>query len=449
MKISKYTFLFDCKNSEFYIYNTLSNALVELDKSSYEYLSNLKDSKEISQKELDPELYKVLVTKKFITENDQDDFLLYKSVITLQRSSKSMMHLTIAPTMDCCFKCNYCFEKYKKPGNMTEEIMDAIVNYLNSLESKPDIAVTWFGGEPLMAIDHIEKLYDKFVEHYKKPTKSDVVTTGFHITEKTIEIFKRIGVSQIQITLDGLKETHNAVKYTVGCDDAFTKVLDNAELVMSLAPEINVVFRVNITKLNADEYVPLYKQLVSRYNKYSNYGISPGIIMKRGACNIESANSQIFFSPKENAEFNLDLYHKHQIFTVFMKYPERFFQECAIRNVLSISFDPEGYAYKCWEVIGNKEYSIGKLNEAGQLTEINEKVLNRHLYGADPIDDPVCSKCKFLPICHGGCPIQRIENKFEDGNNCSCTYYKDYIAEFLKIHIARKKAQEALESKES
>lgn len=119
MKISKYTFLFDCKNSEFYIYNTLSNALVELDKSSYEYLSNLKDSKEISQKELDPELYKVLVTKKFITENDQDDFLLYKSVITLQRSSKSMMHLTIAPTMDCCFKCNYCFEKYKKPTPST------------------------------------------------------------------------------------------------------------------------------------------------------------------------------------------------------------------------------------------------------------------------------------------------------------------------------------------
>lgn len=33
MKISKYTFLFDCKN---YIYNTLSNALAELDKSMVE-----------------------------------------------------------------------------------------------------------------------------------------------------------------------------------------------------------------------------------------------------------------------------------------------------------------------------------------------------------------------------------------------------------------------------
>ena len=90
-----------------------------------------------------------------------------------------------------------------------------------------------------------------------------------------------------------------------------------------------------------------------------------------------------------------------------------FFNECAIRNDMAIAFDPEGYAYKCWEVIGNKEYAIGKLNDDGILTDINQTVLNRQLYGADTFDDPACSKCKYLPICNGGCPIQRIENKFE------------------------------------
>lgn len=116
---------------------------------------------------------------------------------------------------------------------------------------------------------------------------------------------------------------------------------------------------------------------------------------------------------------------------------------CAIRNEMAIAFDPEGYAYKCWEVIGNKEYAIGKLNDDGILTDINQTILNRQLYGADTFDDPICSQCKYLPICNGGCPIQRIENKFEGGHNDCCSHYKGFMPDFLKIHIARKKAQEA------
>ena len=32
MKISKYTFMFDENGQEYYVYNTLSNALMEIDK---------------------------------------------------------------------------------------------------------------------------------------------------------------------------------------------------------------------------------------------------------------------------------------------------------------------------------------------------------------------------------------------------------------------------------
>lgn len=35
MKLSKYTFLFDTENKEYYAYNSLSNALIEIDADSY------------------------------------------------------------------------------------------------------------------------------------------------------------------------------------------------------------------------------------------------------------------------------------------------------------------------------------------------------------------------------------------------------------------------------
>lgn len=228
MKISKYTFLFDVDNTEFYIYSTLSNALIEIDQESYVYLLNAKRTHlEIIPSEIDNTLYSIFVTKKIITENDIDSILLYKSILTNQRADNSHMHLTIAPTMDCCFRCHYCFEKYKTKSYLSEERIDSIIKYLKSLNSKPELKLTWFGGEPLMALSQIEGFYKKLTTEYKKPVSSNIITSGFHINEEAIKVMQNINIDQIQITLDGLHDTHNSVKFTEGCTDVFNRVINN------------------------------------------------------------------------------------------------------------------------------------------------------------------------------------------------------------------------------
>lgn len=434
MKISKYTFLFDIDNIEFYIYSTLSNALIEIDEDSYYFLKKAQNNNiDIISSKVDNELYNVLAYKRFIIENDIDNFLYYKSIITAQRTIQSNMHLTIAPTMDCCFRCYYCFEEFKEKKYISKNVMDSIIKYLNSLPSKPEFKLTWFGGEPLMALSQMKQFYEKLAANYKKPINSNIITTGFHIDQNAIKVMKEIGVNQLQITLDGQKETHNSIKVTSSCTDVFNKVLNNVELLLSTS-NIHVVFRINLTKQNAHEYVELYNYLSNRFKCFKNKGIAPGFVMNRSDIHQNTS----FFSPKEASLFTLDLYNKYQIHSPSLRYPSRFFTECAIRNTISMSFDPEGYAYKCWEIIGNKKYAIGKLDEDGKLDNINQTLLNRQQYGADPLEDPKCSKCRYLPICNGGCPIQRIENLFEYKKNNCCTFYKNNITEFLKIHLKLK-----------
>lgn len=437
MKISKYSFFFDVDNAEFYIYNTLSNALIEIDEELYSSLLNYKNNNlNIVLDEIDKESREILISKKVFTKNYLDDFLYYKSILNTQRGATSFMHLTVAPTMDCCFSCHYCFEKYKTSNYMSEDVMDGIINYLNSLNSKPELKLTWFGGEPLMALSQMERFYEKLVTKYKEPLNSNLITTGFHLNENAIDVIKRLGIQQVQITLDGLKETHNAIKNLSECTDVFNKVLDNVALLLSLS-DVHVVFRVNLTKKNKHEYVRLYQYLQKRFQDFEHKGISPAFVMDRG-CHQENVVDD-FFTSKEIAPFVLDLYNNYQVHSPFLRYPSRFFNECAIRNKMSMSFDPEGYAYKCWEVIGNKEYAIGRINVDGKLGNINEVVLNRHLYGADPIEDPTCSECRYLPICNGGCPIQRIENLFEGGKNYCCTFWKGNLEKLLKVHLQLRK----------
>lgn len=442
MKISKYTFMFDENGQEYYVYNTLSNALMEIDKESYSLLFESRNTQKLSTADFDEDLWEALCINNIISDNDTDDYLKYKASITNIRKQRTGMHLTLAPTMDCCFRCHYCFEKYKEKKYMTPEIMDQIIKYATSYPELKNIKITWFGGEPLMAVPQIEEFYDKFRDIWQEPFISNIITTGYHIDKESIRVMQKVGISSVQITLDGMKETHNKVKHLPSGEDVFERILSNIELLNDSAPEINITIRVNLTLENKEEYIPLHKLCLTRFYGRSNITISPAFVLDRGTGDICRSNNNIFFGHIERSKFILNL-AKNGINSVFVRYPEPFFNECAIRNEMAIAFDPEGYAYKCWEVIGNKEYAIGKLNDDGILTDINQTILNRQLYGADTFDDPICSQCKYLPICNGGCPIQRIENKFEGGHNDCCSHYKGFMPDFLKIHIARKKAQEA------
>lgn len=433
MIISKYTFFFNTEKTGFFLYNTLSNALIEIDEDTFAKLKECKKQHTSVDDAIDNDLYEVLADKRFLVENDKDAFLLYKSVIMHKRVQKNFMHLTIAPTMDCNFRCHYCFENGKRQSYMGHRVMDAIVKYVLKQKELKRIHITWFGGEPLMAVSQMNDFHEKLVSQVDKEIDSDIITTGYHITEKVIRTLQNLHISKIQITLDGLKETHNQVKFSSECDDVFTKVIGNIDLLTAMAPEINVVIRINLTKENAREYVPLYRFLATRYNG-RNVGIAPAFVKDRS----HTKNGNNFFTRKESTEFILNLFRKERIFSPWLQYPQTACAECAIRDNMAISFDPEGYAYKCWEVIGERKYAIGKINNEGIIKEVNLSVLNRQLYGADPIDDPVCSRCQYLPLCHGGCPIQRIEREFEGTETDVCTLYKHNLPDFMKIHLSLK-----------
>jgi uncharacterized protein len=67
MEISKYTFLFPADN-EYYIYNTLSNALLKIDEDTYSLLERLQTEKAIIKKEdFNEELFDILEEKRSLS----------------------------------------------------------------------------------------------------------------------------------------------------------------------------------------------------------------------------------------------------------------------------------------------------------------------------------------------------------------------------------------------
>jgi uncharacterized protein len=304
------------KNNEYFIFNSLSRAFLQIDKVSFDILVKKQSQKsEISENDIDTELYHELVLRLMICENHKDEFLIYKSKIMHIRNINTSMHLTIAPTLDCCFSCYYCFEKNRDKTYITNDVLDSIVNNIKKRETIQSIHLTWFGGEPLMAIDKMYEFYEKFRPTFNGKFSSDIITTAFFINTEIIEILKTIEISSMQITIDGIEDTHNSIKFTESCDNVFQKVISNIDLIVNQYPDLKIVIRINTTKKSITEYVELYQFLSKRYQGkkvFINTGLIKNITNDDSLCDL--------FSNDDFSDFSLDLWENHKIFTSWLMY---------------------------------------------------------------------------------------------------------------------------------
>lgn len=94
MVISSYTFILD-SSGRYYPYNSLSNALVEVDHETYSYLKKHDTERtQVDESSIDETLWHMLTEKRFLRENQEDELLFYKAPVQSLREQRNFMHLT-------------------------------------------------------------------------------------------------------------------------------------------------------------------------------------------------------------------------------------------------------------------------------------------------------------------------------------------------------------------
>ncbi|MFV0501305.1 MAG: radical SAM protein [Bacteroidales bacterium] len=429
MQTSKYTKLISY-NKGYYAYNSVSNFLIKLDKE----LFNILDSDTNISLE-DTEILDVLKKNKIITENESDDILEYVSILEKKRRLSSILNLTLAPTMDCNFHCSYCFET-KEKGEMDEKTLNNIINLIK-ISNCASLNIAWFGGEPLLAINAIKMFYEKFkCINDVKISYASIITNGYYLTDSNLTLLRELGVKFIQLSMDGIYESHNRKRFSKTDKDTFSTIIKNIDNFHKRKYEdMHMGIRMNIDSENINEYDKIHSFFEERYKNNKNITINPAFIIDttkgKNTTTIKNRNSKIEFNKLLTEKFNSTKYI----------YPSNNFDECAIRNFNAWAIDAKGDVYKCWEIIGNKEYKVGELTDRG-IKILNKTLLNRYLHGSDPLRDKKCSNCISLPICGGGCPHKRIENDFNNKEFSVSPYcdngLDDYLIERIKLYENKK-----------
>jgi len=251
MKLSRYNFLYENipGTDKAVIYNSRTGALAALESDNYVSF------KDFSNKGLpikDSEFEKQLRHCGYIVEDDFDEIKQIKLNLLTNRYNTSNMRITIAPTMDCNFRCTYCYEKgYNHAQVISDEIIDKIVEIVRSrARSLASLHVLWFGGEPLLAMSQLEGASKKLMDVCKEfnvDYSSSIITNGYLLTADIVERLKGCKVESAQVTIDGTKDIHDKRRPLSDGTGTFDEIINNLS---SGSSNLSVMLRINVDREN-------------------------------------------------------------------------------------------------------------------------------------------------------------------------------------------------------
>ena len=278
MKVSKFNVI-NTSNSCTFVYNTLTTGFIKIDTDQWcSVLENIKNKNVVTE----DRVYTILQSAGILIDDDYNELNVYKYKYYSSMFQSSSLILSIAPTMKCNFNCFYCFEDGKKNmGLMSDEIESKLIKFI-SLHRQQDIHITWFGGEPLLGFEKIYSICSQ-LRKLKIKFTSDIITNGSLLNESIIQRLDILNLKYIQISLDGIAETHDKRRAFSNGAPSFNLIIENIKKLVSLTDiplSIKVTMdRTNQTSLN--DITDYFNNNFSEYLKRGQIAISHNYVRDR------------------------------------------------------------------------------------------------------------------------------------------------------------------------
>lgn len=401
-KLSEYNIYLDEKRG--LVYNTITQAVSEFEDKVLS-ADNLPD----------------LVECGFIVPVEADERAVLQDEYDQRDKFSNELHLIIATTLDCQFRCVYCYEKHPCIY-MNDSTKAAVINMVdNYAKIGKNISVVWYGGEPMLDFESIKQLTHEFQNicsgHGVQYTAS-MISNGYSFSEESILELDEFSVVSVQITVDGTKATHESRRPMISGNESFEHIIKNM-IAIDHNTNTEVHLRINVDQDNIQSAYGLvtYPKEVG----LTNIDVNLGMMKAFGCDHACGGDAKNLFTMKAFADefirFKEHLIDNGFYHAVEKMMPEYKVNSCTMDAPDSYVIDPDGYVYKCISKVGQKECSIGNVKEG-----FNEKA---HLF-IDAFDSEMCEECKYFPICKGGC---LINNR---GDHKECNIWK-FITESLLI----------------
>lgn len=296
-------------------------------------------------------------------------------------------------TMKCNLMCRHC---YNSSEPQVEELSPSQVHTIaDKLADSKIFFVSLSGGEPLMEPE-IWNIIKKFKSRGKLV---QLISNGTLVTERIAKKIKEHDVNSVQISIDGLKETH---EYQRGVEGCFDKTVRGVEYL--LRENVPVVVNTLVFQRNRYEIPELLDKLIQL--GVGEFRTSRLILMGRG----EDLEKEVL-TPEQTKSFILyileqreTLKDKIQIFPdECMSFVGEKIQDYGLSwygcpaGRTECAVDNKGNVYPCVFLMCD-EFCMGNLLESAF-----DDVWNSQQFDEFRTIERVC-ECEIADFCKGGCP---------------------------------------------
>jgi len=431
-KASMYNYITYDNNENLLLYNSYSGIIAKSARDKDTILNLLQNPNNAESKEQNGIFLKLLEFGYIVPEFEDE-----VAKVDLSHMDKVMgnnLSLGILPTEDCNFRCTYCYESFKE-GKMSEDTQQGIISFVQKNISKyGNLAVEWFGGEPLEAVDVIFNLSKAFIDichKWHKIYSAGVISNGYNLRFNIFKELLKCRVNFFQVTLDGLKESHDKQKALKGGGPTFDVVIDNLRKIRDLSRSCTFIVSVR-TNVSAGMYdkMPEYMKFVKEEfgnDERFRFFLRPvgdwgGEAVKHMSGQLIDKNSfdSVYDKVMETGEkVNFNTYHH------FLR-PGGSMCGAALRNNYLIGTD--GRVMKCTMHLDHEMNTIGQITPDGKMTLDNAR-LAKWVARFSNIRQ-ACKKCFFRPACNASsCPAKGVLSD----EDYSCPYEKNSLDNTLKL----------------
>lgn len=394
MRLINNLIIVDLKNphGEFLLINGLYGYVDVIQKEEYCMIRDWIQKKVFTVDDFNRELIEKLTKRKYIMdikeENEQKERLISHLKEKMNKAKGKHNSACFVITYGCNFACPYCYEKdIKNSKIITKEMVDKVFALNGKLEY-----VSLFGGEPLLPSnrDIIEYIMQK------APNASYSAITNGYFLHEFFDLFKKVKVSNIQVTLDGTESKHNKTRQLVNGAPTYKKII--AGIQEYVQNDIPITIRMNVSPDNLADCVE--EKLVlenTDWGKKVNFELQPLFQCTR---HIQEAIYQNLF-----INDNVKGTTPNRILKKLLPISDFLYNGTRLKPILKACdrdgqtrfYDALGDIYNCILAVGDKRKSIGRYYPTFHLKE-------KSFDTRDITTIEKCTTCKYALFCGGGCP---------------------------------------------
>lgn len=362
------------------------------------------------------DLLRLLTLGAFVHPPGEDQVAITKKRYAKARNVTPAV-VTITTTMDCNLGCYYCYEDRSGDALATSDV-DAVVSRIDRVISDRDLSslhVDWYGGEPLLNQDFIERAsfaIQRLCRSKGVDYIASVISNGTEWPEDAVGFIERNAIRQVQISFDGLADNHDRRRryrkgYGTQGASSFAKAVDLVGRLVSCA---RVDLRFNIDRRNQGDLLPFIS-----FAEAQGWFSAPFPAVFQPARLASYSQSSAFMRGYELTLEEFDALRgivRDRLRSVAIVeesevpdgFPHPRTSVCAALSANAFVVGADRLIYRCGLQVGEKNRAIDAVDDqGGGFPDVG------WWNTFDPTELPTCGVCSFLPICWGGCPKRHLE----------------------------------------